>query len=142
MEGRCRAWCCDGLPEQAAGQPTPEQAHMCTQYSAQLPVGMDAGAAARVFLSAPTHPKPCAQVTRMLKQLCLAYRAEGGRTIVVLTQRGKLEMEEAFRRWAVPHRAVLRGDALCSTALRQAALPWQCSPCALWVSHSARRRGG
>ncbi|KAI3425193.1 hypothetical protein D9Q98_008962 [Chlorella vulgaris] len=37
------------------------------------------------------------QVTRMLKQLCLAYRASGGRTVVVLTQHGKLEMETAFR---------------------------------------------
>lgn len=26
------------------------------------------------------------QITRMLKQLCLAYRPSGGRTIAVLTQ--------------------------------------------------------
>lgn len=30
-------------------------------------------------------------------QICDAYRSEGGTTVVVLTQREKLEMEEAFR---------------------------------------------
>lgn len=31
-------------------------------------------------------------------QACLAYRAEGGRVIVVLSSRDKLEMEAMFRR--------------------------------------------
>ena len=31
-------------------------------------------------------------------QLCLAYRSEGGRTVVVLSKREKLEMEDMFRR--------------------------------------------
>lgn len=40
-------------------------------------------------------------VRKILQQLCLAYSSEGGTTVVVLTQREKLEMEAIFRR-AVP----------------------------------------
>ena len=39
-----------------------------------------------------------ANVDRMLEQACLAYRNDGGRVIVVLSQRSKLEMESSFRR--------------------------------------------
>lgn len=35
---------------------------------------------------------------RVLEQACLAYRNDGGRVIVVLSQRSKLEMESSFRR--------------------------------------------
>lgn len=34
----------------------------------------------------------------VLEQACLAYRNDGGRVIVVLSQRSKLEMESSFRR--------------------------------------------
>ena len=34
----------------------------------------------------------------MVSQLCHAYEAEGGRVIVVMTQRAKLELEALFRR--------------------------------------------
>jgi len=37
-------------------------------------------------------------VWKILSQACLAYRAEGGRVIVVLSSRDKLEMEALFRR--------------------------------------------
>lgn len=36
-------------------------------------------------------------ITKVVEQLCCATRAEGGATVVVLTQREKLEMEELFR---------------------------------------------
>lgn len=35
-------------------------------------------------------------------QLCKAYAAEGGRTVVVLSQQPKLEMEAKFRRTIPP----------------------------------------
>ena len=34
---------------------------------------------------------------KLLSELCLAYRPEGGRTFVMLTSRPKREMEELFR---------------------------------------------
>ena len=34
----------------------------------------------------------------MLLQACLAYRNDGGRVMVVMSQRSKLEMEASFRR--------------------------------------------
>ena len=37
-------------------------------------------------------------VWKIASQLCLAYRCEGGRTLVVLCEREKLEMEQLFRR--------------------------------------------
>lgn len=37
-------------------------------------------------------------IYKILQELCLAYRTEGGRTIVVLTGREKLELEELFAR--------------------------------------------
>lgn len=36
-------------------------------------------------------------IIKMVSQLCYAARPEGGTTIVVLTQKEKLEMEELFR---------------------------------------------
>lgn len=53
----------------------------------------------------PTHPQrvhklcthPWGHVDAA--QMCRAYKAEGGRTLVVMTQRSKLEMEAAFWRW-------------------------------------------
>jgi hypothetical protein len=45
---------------------------------------------------APPPPTPAlAQITRMLKQLCLAYRPSGGRTIAVLTQVGEVCVQQA-----------------------------------------------
>lgn len=40
-------------------------------------------------------------VIKLVSQLCCSARAEGGCTIVVLTQKEKLEMEELFR-WEGP----------------------------------------
>lgn len=37
-------------------------------------------------------------VQKVVSQLCHAYEAEGGRVIVVMTQRAKLELEALFRR--------------------------------------------
>jgi hypothetical protein len=37
-------------------------------------------------------------VRKVLSQLCLAYRAEGGTTVVVMSQRSKLEMESMATR--------------------------------------------
>lgn len=36
-------------------------------------------------------------IIKLVGQLCYSARAEGGTTIVVLTEREKLEMEELFR---------------------------------------------
>lgn len=36
-------------------------------------------------------------IIKLVSQLCWASRSEGGATIVVLTQREKLEMEDLFR---------------------------------------------
>lgn len=36
-------------------------------------------------------------IIKLVSQLCCAARSEGGTTIVVLTQKEKLEMEELFR---------------------------------------------
>lgn len=67
-------------------------------------------------------------------QACLAYRAEGGRVIVVLSSRDKLEMEAMFRR-TIPE------DARCgSTFVFRQARPF---PRACPVrAHAARVRGG
>ena len=41
-------------------------------------------------------------VQKVVSQLCHAYEAEGGRVIVVMTQRAKLELEALFRRILPP----------------------------------------
>ena len=41
-------------------------------------------------------------VQKVVSQLCHAYEAEGGRAIVVMTQRAKLELEALFRRILPP----------------------------------------
>lgn len=41
-------------------------------------------------------------VQKVVSQLCHAYEADGGRVIVVMTQRAKLELEALFRRILPP----------------------------------------
>lgn len=46
-------------------------------------------------------------VMKVLSQVCQAYRMDGGTTVVVMTQRAKLEMEQTFRCECVVYHSLL-----------------------------------
>ena len=68
------------------------------------------------------------------RQTCHAYAAEGGRVIVVMTQREKIGMEALFRRTIPPHKRdgsqfVFRQVALPACCMRPGAWVLSCMSC-------------
>ena len=96
-------WCeSAGETQQVRGGATEAEEGSAQRLAERPSAGTQAAKQCSRLLFPPLHCEPplTPQVTRMLKQLCLAYRGEGGRTIAVLTQRGKLDMEAEFARCA------------------------------------------
>lgn len=76
-------------------------------------------------------------IIKLVGQLCASAQCEGGATIVVLTERSKLDMEELFR-WAEEGRGASRVDSrlpVCEAQPRAACRlrctlnPQACHPC-------------